>query len=848
MSANTGGSATDTLLDAYCVPDGHADEIADPSGVSQAGWTHFTRHARVLSPAWLERAQARIARQLRDNGVTYNVYADAGGPSRPWAVDALPLVMPAAEWEALERGLRQRARLLDALCRDVYGAQQTVAEGLVPPAVVFGHPGFLRACHGVTTSDGVWLHQVAFDLGRGPDRRWRIVGTRTQAPSGAGYALENRLTISRLFPDAFRELRVHVLAPFFRALQETLLTGAPRDDETPHVILLTPGPYNETYFEHAYLARYLGFPLVEGGDLTVRDDRVYLKTVKGLRRVHAILRRLDDSYCDPLELRADSTLGVPGLVQAWRAGQVLVANAFGAGVLESSAWMPFMPAVCKRLLGEALDVPSTETWWCGEPAGLEMAATRLPDLVIKPAFPDLSMEPVFGRDLDPASRQTWIERLRERPDRYVLEEYLPLSHAPAWVEGRLQARALMLRVFLVADGRGDYRVMPGALSRIAGSERQIVSGQRGGSSKDTWALSDAPIEAFSLLKGRLLPADVAQSERMVSSRSAEHLFWLGRYAERAESCARLLRAVLSRLPDTDAFPHGLPGAFVRTCCRQGLLQPDDNGVGAAARRWDAGDRAAATHSLELALIGGLFDRDKGQSLAFNVAQTGRVAGSVRERLSSDNWRLLNQLAQSVTRPPGAMASLAETLDVLDRTIVSLVAVGGLEMAHMTRDDGWRFLSLGRHLERLLYVTTTVAEVANPAESEDSAVLEWLLDLSDSIITYRARYLRQPEWLPVAELLLFDFSNPRAAAFQMSKLAKHVRLLPEADLTDVTIDLDRSLAACRDETSIRGLAFGGSAALDERLRAFEGLALRLSNALTRRYFSHVHEPSHSTATL
>jgi uncharacterized alpha-E superfamily protein len=648
-----------------------------------------------------------------------------------------------------------------------------------------------------------------------------------------------------------------VLAPFFRTLKDTLLAAAPRDAETPHIVLLTPGPWNETYFEHAYLARYLGFPLVEGGDLTVREHRVYLKTVTGLRRVHAILRRLDDDYCDPLELRADSTLGVPGLVDAWRAGQVVVANAFGTSVLESPALLPYLPAAAERLLGESLAVPAIDTWWCGEAGALDAAIARLPDAVIKPAFPNLRMEPVFARDLDEADRSAWIDRLRTRPDQYVIEEFVPLSHAPAWSVDGLAARALMLRVFLVADGRGDYRVMPGGLARIAGGDRHIVSGQRGGSSKDTWALSDAPIEPFSLLPGRLRPEDIAQSERMVSSRAAEHLFWLGRYAERAENCGRLLRAVLSRLPDTDGFPQGIPGAFVRACRKQGLL-PARNGtnVGTGLNPVPAvPEGAATTHEFEQALIEGVFDAEISQSLAFNIAQTARVAGAVRDRLSSDNWRLLNQLAQSVARPPASAPGLTEALDLIDRTIISLVAVGGLEMAHMTRDDGWRFLSLGRHLERLLYVTTTVAEAANPRDAESPAILEWLLDLSDSIITYRARYLRQPEWLAVAELLLFDGRNPRSAAFQLAKLAKHVRLLPEAELSDLVGELDRMAGAWRSDDPWQGRLFttsgiGGGVLTDieVRLLACESLTLRVSDALTGRYFSHVHEDVRATAVI
>jgi uncharacterized circularly permuted ATP-grasp superfamily protein/uncharacterized alpha-E superfamily protein len=746
------------------------------------------------------------------------------------------MIIPAAQWEALARGLCQRARLLNAMAADFYGARRLLSTGLIPPALVLGHPGFLRPCHGVRPPQGVFLHQVAFDLARAPDGEWRVVGTRAQAPSGAGYALENRLTVSRLFPDAFRELRVHMLASFFRTVQETLLEGVPRGAETPHIALLTPGPYNETYFEHAYLARYLGFTLVEGGDLTVRDDRVYLKTLTGLRRVHAILRRLDDDFCDPLELRADSTLGVPGLVQAWRAGHVLVANALGTGVLESPALFGFLPRACEQVLGEPLAVPSIATWWCGEALALNDGVARLGDMVIKPAFGDSPMEPVFVADLDGATREAWSARLRASAEAYVLQAYLPLSHAPIWHDRHLESRALMLRVFLVTDGQGDYRVMPGGLSRIAGDDRHVVSGQRGGSSKDTWALSEAPIETFSLLPGRLRPEDIARSQRAVSSRAGENLFWLGRYAERSENCARLLRAVLSRLPDTDAWPPGLSSPLVRTCERHGLL-PEAPEL-----------EPRGLHRLELDLITSMLDRRGSGSLAFNVEQTVRVAGAVRDRLSADNWRLMNQLFQAFTVPPPRTSGLATALELIDKAIVSLVAVGGLEMAHMTRDDGWRFLGIGRYLERLVYVTTTVGEVAGSGEVEQPALLEWLLDLSDSAITYRARYMRPPEWLAVADLLLFDRRNPRSAAFQLAKLAKHVRLLPGADLAELVAEIGRAFAACRAAETAQGDLFASPSTLADFLRRSEELARRLSDALTLRYFSHVYEPTQATAVI
>jgi uncharacterized circularly permuted ATP-grasp superfamily protein/uncharacterized alpha-E superfamily protein len=837
-----GESPLSQLLPDYAVPAGHFDELLRGSGTLRSYWERFASLSGELTADYLAQAQKRVARQIDENGVTYNVYAMADGPSRPWSLDVLPLLIAGSEWEQLARGLRQRARLLNAIAADLYGGQLLLREGLIPPALVYRHPGFLRGCHGTRPADSVFLHLVAFDLARGPDGGWRVVGTRTQAPSGFGYALENRAIMSRVFPDAFRSLHTHPLWPFFQSLRETLLASAPAEGESPHVVLLTPGPFNETYFEHAYLARQLGFPLVEGGDLTVRQDRVFLKTVAGLRPVHAILRRLDDDYCDPLELRPESTLGIPGLVQAWRAGHVLVANAFGMGVLESPALLAFLPPICERLLGEGLETSALATWWCGEAAALADVRRRLAEGVIKPAFANAAMEPVFASALDARGRGEWADRLGTGPDRYVVEEFLPLSHAPVWCGDRVESRAFMLRVFLLTDGRGDYQLMPGGLSRIAGADRQVVSGQRGGGSKDTWVLSSVALDSAPPAERRARGREVA-AELTTSSRAAENLFWLGRYAERSENSARLLRAVLGHVTDDSSFSGGLRPAFLRACERQQLLNRPEPERGLEAR---SSDRDVSAMVREL--IEGIVDRRSRRSLGFNVEQTVRVAGAVRDRLSTDNWRLLNRLMQLFNRSADARADLDDALELVDDSLVSLVAVGGLEMAHMTRDDGWRFLSLGRHLERLRFVATTVEDVALNQASADSASLEWLLELSDSLLTYRVRHMQYPEWQSVVDLVVFDERHPRSARFQLAKLAKHVRLLPDANLSELVGEIDGLLAACSAGDREQGELFGQPQSIDHLLAGCERLANRVSDALTLRYFSHVAEVSRATVAV
>ncbi|NOT45516.1 MAG: circularly permuted type 2 ATP-grasp protein [Acidobacteria bacterium] len=825
------------LLRRCQMPPAHFDELHASPGTLRDEWEVFARLAGEMGPAQLGAAQATIERQLQDNGVTYNVHAGSG-PPRPWSLHVLPHIVPARDWERLQPGLEQRARLLEAVAADIYGPQRLLASGHLPPALIFNDPGFLRACHGVRPVSGTRLLVLAFDLARSPKGEWTVVSARTQAPSGAGYALENRLTVSRVFSDAFRDQRVRRLAPYFHTLRETLLDHAPCPSGRPHIVLLTAGRFNETYFEHAYLSQYLGFTLVEGADLTVRDDRVFLKTVSGLRPVHGILRRLDDSYCDPLELRADSTLGVPGLVQAWRAGHVLVANAFGSGVLESPGLNRHLPGLCRELLGEELLIPSPGAWTGGTPAELDARLARLDQLVIKPLHAASMPDVIIGATLDADARRTWAARIRATPDDFVLEEYLPLSHVPVWREGDLQASGMMMRAFVVADGRGGYQAMAGGLTRVAGRDRLIVSGHRGGGSKDTWVLSTTPVERFSLLRGRIQPAAIARSDRVVSSRSAEHLFWLGRYAERSENTARLLRAVLARLDQGDPVISGASAPVVAICQQAGLLpHAEDETPETPPREWGARDFVRT-------LLRGLADAEGMRSVGWNVAQTAAVASTVRDRLSGDNTRVLNQLTGAMPRRGARPPTLSGALDLLDRVILWLVAAGGLEMAHMTRDDGWRFMSLGRHIERVLHVTTTTRCVAGAHAVGDPALLEWLLDLSDSIITYRARYMGRAEWAPVVDLLIFDDRNPRSSAFQMAKLAKHVRLLPDANLGGLSDELNE-LSARRNSEALRSAAFERTPPFREFLAACERTALDASDALTLRYFSHVYEPAHAT---
>ena len=541
--------------------------IAGYAGITSA-WGQFFSNIATDGQGALGQRAASLARQIRDNGVTYNVYADEGGPQRPWSLDLFPLIVSAASWAQIETGVIQRMRLLEGVMADVYGEQKLLEKGLLPPALVQGHPGYLRAMHGVKPVGGMHLHIAAFDMARGPDGNWWVVSQRTQAPSGLGYLLENRLAVSRLFPQAFESLQVQRLAGTYRALMDGMKRASPAGQDA-HIALLTPGPYNETYFEHAYLARYLGITLVEGSDLTVRDQRLFLKTLRGLVPVHGLLKRLDDQFLDPLELRADSALGVPGLLQAIRAGNVMVANAPGSAFLESPALLGFLPALCQHLLGEELHLPALPTWWCGERSAMEEVLPQLQDCAIKPTYPGSAhhgnFDAVLGRTLSPNALDEWAGRIVRQSEDHTIQAYLPLSQMPTWQPpddaeidvagaarpGKLVPKSVILRVFAVSDGQQSWRVLPGGLARVAGASADIASMQHGGSSADVWVMTQGSVDTTTLLRPPLTASALSQRKRLVTSRAAENLFWLGRYTERAENSVRLARLTLECLHGED---------------------------------------------------------------------------------------------------------------------------------------------------------------------------------------------------------------------------------------------------------------------------------------------------------
>ena len=809
--------------------------IADPDRLAPA-WSEFFAHLGADGFADLNRRSASLARQIRDNGVSYNVYADPEQPQRPWSLDLFPLLVSAESWRQIEAGVQQRVRLLDGVMADVYGPQDLLKAGLLPPALVQGHPGYLRALHGAPPVGGMHLPIAAFDLARGPDGRWWVVSQRTQAPSGLGYLLENRLAISRLFPQAFEAMHVQRLAGAYRALVDALKAMSPAGADA-HIALLTPGPYNETYFEHAYLARYLGLTLVQGSDLTVRDQRLYLKTLQGLEPIHGLLKRVDDAWLDPLELRPDSTLGVPGLLQAIRAGQVLMANAPGSAFLESSALLGFLPALAERLLGEELQLPALPTWWCGERAALDAALPRLPDCVIKPTYPGWtshhSFDAVLGGRLSRRQRDEWTGRILRQGEEHTLQAALPLSQMPTWhadpAHPAILPRSVMLRVFALADGPQSWRVLPGGLARLVSARAGIASMQRGGSSADAWVLTEGEVDRTSLLPPRLSPASVAQRRRLVTSRASENLFWLGRYTERAENSLRLARLTLESLNGEHRSSAPLLAWLGELAEANTLLAP---GTPTAAQ----GRRV-----FERALVAGLCDT--GTSVGVNLRALKQAASAVRERLSQEHWNLivhaeaefLSHCAEAVR--DGGTHTTVDALRVLDAASGHLAAMTGAQTDRMTRDDGWRLLSVGRQIERLGFLAAALARGFEHGAVSDEGGFEGIVALFDSTISFHAQYQQSRDVAALLELLVISRDNPRSLGWVVQTL--RTRLARLAGGTRGTLDGLAALVPDPAQWTLEALCDADAArpALHELLAQCGTVAWRLSDEISLRYFTH-----------
>ena len=822
------------------------DEMYAGEGKILPHWQVLMQELDQLGREGLERRHLEAQRLLRENGVTFNIYDGLRGMARPWELDPIPLFISAEEWSIIEAGLVQRAELLNLVLADIYGPQQLLKEGILPPELVFGHAGFQRSCVGSIKAGDRALTICSSNLARGPDGRMWVIDDRAQSPSGAGYALENRMVMTRIAPALFRDCYVRRLAGFFQPFRDRLASLAPQNREDPRIVVLTPGPYSPSYFEHAYLANYLGYTLVQGDDLSVRDGRVWLKSLEGLHQVDVILRRVDDAYCDPLELREDSRLGVTGLLQSARLGHVAIANPIGSCVLENPGLLAFLPGIAKHFFGEDLMLPSVATWWCGQENERRFVLENLEKLVIKTIHRTRGYRSIFGAQLTQSEQAELRERILHKPYLYTGQEMVSFSTAPSLVDGQVEPRHAILRSFLVA-GEDDYIAMPGGLTRIASREGElVVSNRAGGLSKDAWVLSNEPVEYVSLWRQPKQDQVLQFRTEPLPSRAADNLFWAGRYVERAEGTARLLRAIyLLRRELRDAnggmtisYLHNLLRALTHvTGTYPGFVDED-------------AEKLLENPRPELRSL--LQDASRVGSLTSTLQAFGQVAMTVRDHWPTEIWRIIDAIRQDwaddeETPGPGNY----RTQDRLDHLIMQLVAFSGLTAESMARESGWLLLDIGRRLERALGLISLLRATLVPGmdDATKRQLMETVLVICDSLNTYRRRYHSYMHLPTVLELILMDPHHPRSLAYQLNCLQQHVAELPRTQVSHRLGDDERAVLeaftalrlADAVELSRIGEGDGYCKGLEELLSAQTESLWQLSEVITGTYFSHSQPP-------
>ncbi len=745
-------------------PAGTYNEAFDQNNAVRPEWSEVMGGISELGIEGMQSRHRQAQRILRDDGATYNLNSDPLSPN-VWSLDIIPNLISEADWLAIEPGLSQRSQLFDLMLKDLYGEQQLLKAGIIPSEIIYAHPGFLRQCAGMRLPGAQHLIFHAIDLVRNVHGQFVAIGDRTQAPSGTGYLLENRIAISRVFPNLFRSSNVRRLSGFFHTLRLTLASLASHKTSTPRIVVLTPGAYSSTYFEHAFLANYLGFPLVQGGDLTVRNGRVWLKSLNGLAEVDVIVRRIDDTYCDQTELRSDSLLGVPGLLEVARSGNVVLANPLGSGLLEAPVLLTFLPEISQFLLGEPLMIPTAQTWWCGRAADREYVLQNLDQLIIKPAYRSFDSKSIYGHSLDAESRARTILDIQNHPHLFVAQEYVPGSRVPVWDHDQMEYRPGIFRTFTVA-GQDGYCVMPGSLLRVAESaDEVIVSDLSGERSKDTWILGEQADSTQVALTDTILRDEVMMTN--LPSRVIENLFWLGRYAERAEMSLRLIRTIFKQLNGVEYLPND---------CREVLMRALSNLTGSMP----VGD-PINDPNFELSSL--ISDGQRIGSIKYNLLRMLTCGEQVKEMLSSDTRIILNELRDHIFNIEIAYKDgLPEVPEAsLDKLVTSLLALSGLNHESMLRGLDWRFQEIGRRVERARLTAILLKHtLTRSLPGVEQQILESVLMSVEALISFRRRYHGQMHILFGLDLMMIDRTNPRSLSYQIERLRQYLQDLPHQD--------------------------------------------------------------------
>jgi uncharacterized circularly permuted ATP-grasp superfamily protein/uncharacterized alpha-E superfamily protein len=817
-------------------------ELISENGHLQTDWSTFFNSYSQLGDEEIPRRNNDILRLLKENGVTYNIYGDPSGRNRPWQLDMIPYIIPRNDWVSIEAGLKQRAGLLDLLLKDIYGEMRLVKNGVVPMELVYNHAGFLRQCSGIHISGKHSLVLYSADVARSTDGKAWVVNDRTQAPSGSGYALENRTTMTRVVPEFFNGIKVRHLSPYFNALRSGLNEIAPHQNLNPRIVILTPGSSNETYFEHSYLSSYLGFTLVQGNDLIVKNNYVWLKTMGGLEKVDVIMRRVDDIYCDPLELKEDSQLGVPGLLQCVRSGNVTVANPLGSGVLENPGLMPFLQQISKYFLAEDLLMPTIATWWCGQPKELNYVLDHLSSLVVKTIHRSpLGTSSVDGGSLTAMQLDELKRRIKAHPAHFVGQEKLQISVTPSLVDGKIVPRNALFRSFLVSNDEG-YVAMAGGLCRTSAEAGNfIISSQSGGFSKDAWVISPEPNRVLSVLKE--VPEKLASvPDEMLPSHAAENLFWVGRYTERILGNARFLRTAMQFVAEGNKLVTEQNAETERlllaALTRYSYTYPGFTGP----------DQERIFEDPWKELVDIFLNEKRTGSLKYNFLQFQKAIYEVRDHWSTDTWRVLRSIEEELQREvPSTHHGHLEMLHALDSLITSIVAFIGLNRESISREQGWVMLDLGRKIEQSLLLITmlkTMLVTIYPEEVEYNLQQSILMN-NESLVSYRYKYRVPIQTLLVLDLLLFDPNNPRSLTYQVDKLKGYLQSLPKNAGAHSLTEYERLILEAdtlvkltdKNELTLPDPARNEYRKLDDFLSRMFTLLSAIPNVVSKTYFKH-----------
>ena len=827
------------LFGEYAPPPGIFDEAVTSTGQVRQAWQPLLQR---LSEMGMERLRSRwnqAQAQIERNGITYNPYEEDGLVSRPWALDAIPMVLAESEWQTVTAQLQQRSRVLDALLRDLLGEQRLLKDQIIPPELVFGHPGWYPAYQNLPLSQERLLTYCVTDLARDPSGQWWATGDRTRSPFGLGYVLENRITTSRMLAGIFRQLPVCRLAPFYASLKEELRRLAPRFKENPRIVLWTKGPQSRGYFEDSYLARYLGYTLAEGDDLAVRDDRVQLLTLGGLLPVEVLLRRLDDDDCDSVELNPASQIGISSLLNVVREGKVAVANAVGTRLVESPAFLPFLPAVSRHLLGEDLAIASVATWWCGRPDWCRYVLENFDRMLIRPAYRMADVRPTVVRSLNATAKDVLMAQIKASPERFVGQEMIDRSTTPVLTDDGVESWYVGLRTFQLQTKDG-FRSLPGGLARVSPDSDSLnftmTAGER---SQDVWILSEQPVEPFSLLEGSSSLLAPRRSGSELPSRVADNFFWLGRYAERAAQSARVLRTLYASLEseETDG-PENLP--LLRYLATSGQVDPD-HVVPEFSRT--ISDAASSLPDCVL-------DVERPLSLRSSVNNALRTALRVRDRISLDMWQAVDRLQDGLQKASERIdRTSVDMADLLETTLAELAALNGLVGEGMTRTLGWSFFDLGRRLERVTQTSALLRSFLT-AQRGDAEMLESLLTVSDSLMTYRNRYLSTFQVPVVLDLLMTDTTNPRSMIYQLIRINEHLDSMPgnlhQAQLNPeqrMAVHLASTIKLCDVYALAEQTDSGRRRQLVSLLDQLDADLPRISDAVSSRFLIHAGLPRH-----